>query len=327
MGNEDNLIGIISNAADPTADFLQHKLAAAGVRFVRLNTEDLAKAAVTISYPQGQCCSSVRLSSGAFSVSALKAIYYRRPKPPDIDESVGEELRSWMQNEFRQTWGGMLLALRDVNWMNHPLAISEAAYKPEQLARALEYGLHIPDTLITSEPSAAEQFCLEHEWQVVAKPVGHGEIRGADGETRYWAYTNLITADCWRSFHLVENCPTLFQRYIRKVLDIRATVIGDKCISVALHSQENEESRIDCRRQGMRYMRYSKVELPDPVARSLVALARSYGLQFAAVDLALDGAGQYWFLELNPAGQWAWLEEVSGVPISSAIIDCLCDSL
>jgi glutathione synthase/RimK-type ligase-like ATP-grasp enzyme len=168
---------------------------------------------------------------------------------------------------------------------------------------------------------------LEHEWQVVAKPVGHGEVKGDNGETDSWVYTNLVTTDFRLSLPLVANCPTLFQQYIPKVLDVRVTVVGDKCISVALHSQENKESTIDCRRENMRHMRYSQIELPEPLAINLVALTRSYGLWFAAIDLALDETGEYWFLELNPAGQWAWLEQITGVPISEAIIHCLCDRL
>jgi hypothetical protein len=53
-------------------------------------------------------------------------------------------------------------------------------------------------------------------------------------------------------------------------------------------------------------------------------MIRSYDLLFAAVDFVIDADGKYWFLELNPGGQWAWLEEAAGVPISEAIIDCLC---
>jgi glutathione synthase/RimK-type ligase-like ATP-grasp enzyme len=73
----------------------------------------------------------------------------------------------------------------------------------------------------------------------------------------------------------------------------------------------------------MRGMRYSLFDLPEDLAQRLIALTRSYRLHFAAIDLALDPTGRYWFLELNPAGQWAWLEEITKAPISDALIDSL----
>jgi glutathione synthase/RimK-type ligase-like ATP-grasp enzyme len=73
-------------------------------------------------------------------------------------------------------------------------------------------------------------------------------------------------------------------------------------------------------------MRYSEIALPRRLADQLVALTRSYGLYFAAIDLVLDPEGNYWFLELNPAGQWAWLEQEIGVPISAALTRCLLGS-
>jgi len=48
---------------------------------------------------------------------------------------------------------------------------------------------------------------------------------------------------------------------------------------------------------------------------------RLLGLRFAAIDLVLDQTGEYWFLEANPNGQWAWIESRTGLPISSAIVD------
>ena len=143
----------------------------------------------------------------------------------------------------------MLASLSDLKWMNHPLAISQAAYKPEQLARAGDHDLLIPETLITSEPSEAEKFCREYGWQVVAKPIGHGEVRDGNGQTQYCAYTNMVSPDCLASLSLVANCPTLFQQYIRRPMRHQATVVGDQCIGVALPSQENTESKIDCRRE------------------------------------------------------------------------------
>jgi hypothetical protein len=46
-------------------------------------------------------------------------------------------------------------------------------------------------------------------------------------------------------------------------------------------------------------------------------------LRFAAVDLIVDPHGQVWFLEANPNGQWAWIEDATGLLITAAITDAL----
>ena len=46
-------------------------------------------------------------------------------------------------------------------------------------------------------------------------------------------------------------------------------------------------------------------------------------LGFGAIDLIQDRDGAHWFLEINPNGQWAWIETRTGQPIATAIVDWL----
>lgn len=316
------MILIVSNAADVTADFFEERLQVALVDYARLNTEELDRLSLNF-----EVCGGL---SGSFSIGSVEvplhdvsAIYYRRPRPVLLEQISDSALRAWMQNEHRRAWGGILSAIDGTRWVNSPIAIGGASYKPEQLVRAARSGLRVPETLITSDPGAAERFCRNRDWRVVVKPVGHGEIRGDDPTADRVVYTNALDESHAELIQRVGSCPTLFQAHVSKALDIRATVVGDVCIAVALHSQDNTFSSIDCRRDNMRGMRYSNVELPISLVDRLVTLTRSYGLYYAAIDLALDRDGIYWFLELNPAGQWAWLEQEIGAPISDALIRCL----
>ena len=56
-------------------------------------------------------------------------------------------------------------------------------------------------------------------------------------------------------------------------------------------------------------------------AAPAVALVDELNLRFGAIDLIRDVNGEYWFLECNPNGQWAWIENRTGLPISAAIVD------
>lgn len=48
-------------------------------------------------------------------------------------------------------------------------------------------------------------------------------------------------------------------------------------------------------------------------------MTHSYGLRFAAIDLARRTDGGYTFFELNPNGQWAWVEQMTGLPLRAAL--------
>ncbi|WP_329091666.1 hypothetical protein [Streptosporangium sp. NBC_01469] len=48
---------------------------------------------------------------------------------------------------------------------------------------------------------------------------------------------------------------------------------------------------------------------------------RDLGLRFGALNFVVDHEGRYWFLEVNPCGQWDWNQAATGLPISDAIAD------
>jgi len=211
-------------------------------------------------------------------------------------------------------------------WINDPISVARANYKPEQLKRSARFGLRCPDSLITNMPALARDFCMRHSWRVVTKPIGHGDIYGAEEESDQIVYTNLLGEHARTALAQVAHCPTFFQRHVEKSADIRVTVVADAVHAVRLFSQENTVSTIDCRRENMQLMRYERCELPIVVASALIALVASYGLIFGAIDLVEDPAGDLWFLELNPAGQWAWLEQLGHGSISSSLINALAAS-
>ena len=54
-----------------------------------------------------------------------------------------------------------------------------------------------------------------------------------------------------------------------------------------------------------------------------IRLLKELNLQFGAIDMIKTPDGSYIFLEINPNGQWAWIETQTGLQISDAIINFL----
>jgi hypothetical protein len=46
---------------------------------------------------------------------------------------------------------------------------------------------------------------------------------------------------------------------------------------------------------------------------------RAFGLNFGCFDILVTKAGEPVFLEMNPNGQWLWVENMTGLPIGQAI--------
>jgi glutathione synthase/RimK-type ligase-like ATP-grasp enzyme len=77
----------------------------------------------------------------------------------------------------------------------------------------------------------------------------------------------------------------------------------------------------------MRHARYGfprDLKLPESVRSGLLQLVERLGLVYGAVDMRQTPAGDYVFLEINPAGQWLFIEQRTHQPISDALADTLC---
>jgi glutathione S-transferase len=49
-------------------------------------------------------------------------------------------------------------------------------------------------------------------------------------------------------------------------------------------------------------------------------MIQDLGLEFATADLVIDHDDRPWFLEINPNGQWGWLQELTGVPLAERLV-------
>ena len=63
--------------------------------------------------------------------------------------------------------------------------------------------------------------------------------------------------------------------------------------------------------------------LPPEVQERCVRLVERLELCYGAIDMILTPDGRYVFIETNPSGQYIWIENETGLPISAAICDFL----
>ncbi len=197
---------------------------------------------------------------------------------------------------------------------NHPLANQRAEYKPLQLAAAQQLGFAVPATLVSNSLDDIKEFIAAHG-PVVYKALRWTPYR-RDG-VEYTTWTEPVeAADLDAS---VEAAPHLFQARVDKVADVRVTVIGERVFCVRIDS---ETGLLDWR-SDYDQLTYTVVDPPPGVEQALRAFLDRFGLTFGAFDFAVAGDGTWQFLELNPNGQWGWLEDQTGLPLTAAFADLL----
>src|SRR3546814_8596319 len=93
---------------------------------------------------------------------------------------------------------------------------------------------------------------------------------------------------------------------------------SDVCSSDLAVDLEKLEYKLDVR---LNQQAYEKHDLPEPVSRKLLDLMDRLGLEYGAIDLRLTPGGDYVFFEVNPAGQFLFVEHACGHPISDAMAE------
>jgi glutathione synthase/RimK-type ligase-like ATP-grasp enzyme len=124
----------------------------------------------------------------------------------------------------------------------------------------------------------------------------------------------------------IRLTPAVFQSYVPKAREIRAVVVGERIYAAAVDSQVDEVTRHDVRAAD-NSDRYEQCQLPAAVAEALARLVAGFGLRSCSADLVETPSGEHVFLELNPNGQWLWLEVHAGLPLSAAVADLLAASV
>ena len=108
-----------------------------------------------------------------------------------------------------------------------------------------------------------------------------------------------------------------FRNWSRVWRNLRITVIGDDLFAAAA-ALDDATYPVDIRfNAGIGYKPHV---LPDDVVTSILRLMNCIGLEYGAIDMRLTAEGRYVFFEVNPAGQFLYVERSSGQPITAALV-------
>ena len=258
----------------------------------------------------------------SLDLGQVSAVWYRRIRiGQQIPSTMDAQLRYASVQESRRTINGMLASLK-VFHLDRVANIRRAEHKSLQLQIAREIGFDIPRTLTTNNSTAVREFAQTCKQGIITKMLTSFAIYD-EGEEKV-VYTNPVSEADLQSLEGLQFCPMTFQENIPKALELRITIVGKDVFAAAVDSQKLEKSHHDWRRQGLALLYdWQPYALPADITLKLLTLMERLHLNYGAVDIILTPDKRYVFLEVNPCGEFFWLDLLPELGISEAIAQLL----
>ena len=252
----------------------------------------------------------------------IEACWYRRSfnLGTGLKELMDREYLGATMLEVKRTLFGMLESLPCFHIEKYSV-YRRLDSKEEQLRIAEKHGLKIPATCISNSPQHAKEFIGAHEHVITKMQSAFAIYRG---EQEHVVFTNEVTPDHLHDLDSLTLCPMTFQEKLEKKLELRVTIVGKKIFAFAVDSQRVANARVDWRKEGVSMIEdWQPYQLPASIEKKLLAFMAEYKMNYGAIDLILTPDDEYYFLEINAAGEYFWLDKLCNNDISRQIAGVL----
>ena len=317
---------VITNDHDEHADAVIEELHRRDVPVFRFHPEEFPDAcSISMEIQDGHIDGEIRTAHHRVAFHDICAAWFRRSRnlfsaPQNLNVLHGD-LDNFVKVQSTTALTALFGSLQTL-WVGQPSRLRHAEIKPLQLAEASAAGLKIPATLISNDPSRASAFVdALGDTECAIKPLI--ATRANDGEADRLPLTTTLPRG--HALDSVALAPTILQPYVEKAYELRCVVIGERIFSARLNSQANEVTRKDWRAGDLDHgeLEHEVFDLPEHVEAALQRLMRSFGINFASIDMIVTPEDEFVFLDLNPNGQWLWLEMELGLPLVASMADLL----
>ena len=322
----EKIVLVLTSAQDRSVEPVLEKFDLMGQKFFRFDTDLFPeKTTLSLGLESGNLDGVIELGGGLERVEfgSIKSCWYRHVAPANVTDA--RAYSRFIKEESKVALWSLYTSL-DAFWMNPPLTGARLLNnnKLYQMKTASSFGIRTPKTLISNNPYSLLDFCRRCGGRLAVKMLsGHVFVREGSTDTMC-VYTNLVSEkDLADRVEEISLAPILAQEYISKKLELRITIVGQRVFACEIHSQDSERTTHDWRRYDFDKVKHLKHNLPKKIEERLLRLVTFWGLQFAAIDMIITPEDQYVFLEVNPQGQWGWIEDLTGMPISRAIAELL----
>lgn len=295
---------IITSSIDYTVDYIISKYGNK-YKFYRLNVDMFNKYVINVSYENGFY---IKNKQWTILEEEIDAIYYRKPILPDLSD-YESKYRNMISRDIITVINGIVDAFKGVV-LSRPSLLKKSENKVFQMRIANQVGFNFPKSLIGTSNTDINNII---DFDGIIKPLTIGKIINGD--------KCEIIQTCKIEEHINEDIaltPLYVQQYIDKNYEVRVTIVDDEIFAVKIMAFNKIDWRIDQSNN-----RYELISIPKDIKEKCLKMMDIMNLKFGAFDFIVDKNENYIFLEVNPNGQWLWLEKLLGLKISNRIINYL----
>lgn len=320
-----NKVLVITNEQDDAhADALIQRCNDIGLedKIIRLNTENFINNC-QVKFDGDSCHVTIKDSQREFFSNEILSVWYRRPQPITVSNQKDSGVVKFIQEQATATMRGLFFLTHETaKWVNPIPALNAARHKIPQLSLAKQVGFSVPKTIVTNNKDDLKNFFSPNE--IICNKSLDSPNYTIDGKMYPYLtkkFDNIEEIE--NELNSLEICPTMFQEYIDKDVDIRVVIMGEKITAVAIESQNNQLSQVDFRGTSPHLLKHTIHKLPHEIEKSVSDFVKKSNLLFSSMDLVLDKNGKYYFIENNCNGQWLWLDSLAGSNLIDDMIDLL----
>ncbi len=325
---------------DPHVPMVGRELERRGASWALLDMRRLARMGVSLSLDaRGRVSGSVRTGRQTTQLRDIESVWAPSPFPLALRRGLTPLSKAIIESEWLSTLQNLFFLTADRLWVNPLDAEARIGSKVEQLRIARQVGFDIPATLVTTEARDLPPFASRYPQGVANKRVG--ELRGILALPRRVRHRGFFTrrltlADFTPDvLRRVGYCPTQLQEYATKSTEWRVYVVGNRVFGAEIFSQREKQTATDWRKYPVRTGTDGALELdptrwrcralkpPAGFAEKCRQLARRLRLSYTAMDFVRTPEGRLVFLEANFGGVFAWIEDLTRLPISAAMAELL----
>lgn len=248
----------------------------------------------------------ITIDNKKYHIDDIKSVWFRRGGIRllfnKIDDALDKEFKNGLTNHIvnemtivRDFIMNMLVVKSHVGTLGN-------MNKLNVLKVALGVGFDIPDTLITKNRSELSTFIKKHT-EVLSKVIS--ENINISSSTKKFHYPNSLISQEHLDILPPQFQLTLFQQYIPKKYEIRVFIVGNELYPMAIFSQNNPLTVFDYRNYDSNIKtRCVPIDLTEDIRNKLSCLMQRLNINSGSIDLIYSLENKYYFLEINPVGQF-----------------------
>jgi len=249
----------------------------------------------------------VRNTRQFIPIEEIDVIWWRRIKASQViaNGTIDHKYTEFINSSFYTALTGSLYTKFSGKWISHPMSTALASNKLFQLQAAKKSGFRVPRTIVSQDPDAICSFQSANNSGTIIKA-----LQPSTGGPPL--FTQMLTKDHLSSDKSIMLCPVIYQELIQGTSHLRVNCFGRDIYAVMLETSDLDW-RVD-----LRNTKITVVNLQDAIKERIYRVCKELQLKMGIFDFKVTSEGEIVWLEVNPQGQFLFIEGITGFDLKSS---------